>query len=112
MTTFWLALLILCVLVLPLARGVWLWTELFRITAQRGKLTLRRGRIPPALFRELADIAEREQLDAVVIRALVEGGTARLVLQGKSARSAEQPMRNVVGRFSLPQLRAGKLRAK
>jgi hypothetical protein len=112
MTTPWLALLLLCLLLGLLARGVWLWTELFRLAAARGKLTLRRGRIPPALFAELSEIAEREHLDSVVIRAFVEGGAARLVVQGKSARSVEQPMRNVIGRFPLPQLRSGKLRAR
>ncbi len=103
-------LLLLFVFLLPVARGVWLWLELFRITASGGKLTLKRGRLPQALFAELSDIAKRHKLDDLLIRAVVEGGQPRLVLKGNQANAVAQPMRNVLGRFTLAQLRSGKLR--
>lgn len=105
------SLVLLALLLLPLARSVWLSTELFRIQSARGKLTLKRGRLPPSLFAELSDIAERAQLDGVVIRAVLEGGVPRLILGSRKGSSVEQPMRNVLGRFTLGQLRSGSLRA-
>jgi len=103
--------LLLGVLLLPIVRGLWLATELFRISARNGELTLNRGRLPPALFTELADVARRQKLDLVEIRAVVEGGVPKLLLQGESAKAAEQPLRNVLGRFTLAQIRTGRLRA-
>jgi hypothetical protein len=105
-------LLLLGVLLLPIARGLGLAGELFRVRAQYGALTLERGRLPPKLFAELSDIAVRERLHDVIVRAVVEGGRPRLILQGKTGHSAEQPLRNVLGRFTLAQLRSGSLRAK
>lgn len=111
MPVWFVALLLASSLLFPIARGIWLWTELFRITSKEGKLTLRRGRLPPALFSELADIAAREKLDGVLIRAVLTGGEARLVVTGPNVERFVQPMRNVLGRFTLPQLRSGRLRA-
>ena len=107
-----LGILLLALLLLPIVRGVWLSTELFRLAASAGELRLERGRLPPALFSELSDIARRQQLDAVEIRAVLEGGAPTLRLQGPGSSAAEQPLRNVLGRFSLAQIRSGRLRAK
>ncbi len=103
--------LLLGILLVPMVRGLWLATELFRISARHGELTLHRGRLPPGLFAELADVARRQNLDQVEIRAVVEGGVPKLLLQGESAKSVEQPLRNVLGRFTLTQIRTGRLRA-
>lgn len=102
--------LLLGLLLLPIARGLWLATELFRLSSRHGQLTLERGRLPPALFAELRDVAERHKLDGVEIRAVVEGGMPKLVLQGASGETAAQPLRNVLGRFTLAQIRSGRLR--
>jgi hypothetical protein len=107
-----LGILLLALLLLPIVRGVWLSTELFRLTARAGELRLVRGRLPPALFGELSEIARREKLDGVEIRAILEGGAPKLLVQGRGGLAAEQPLRNVLGRFSLAQIRRGRLRAK
>ncbi len=104
--------LLFAVLVLPLARGLWLATELFRLSARHGELTLERGRLPPALFSELSDIAQRQRLHGVEIRVVLAGGVPTLSVSGDSANAAAQPLRNVLGRFTLTQLRSGRLRAK
>ncbi|HKY36057.1 MAG TPA: DUF3634 family protein [Polyangiaceae bacterium] len=85
--------------------------ELFRLSARHGELSLERGRLPPALLQELADVARRERLHEVVIRAVVEGGKPRLIVDGDS-KGAEQPLRNVLGRFTLLQIRAGRRRSR
>lgn len=104
-----LGLALLVAFLLYALRAFALARELFRISARNGELSLVRGRLPPALFDELADVARRERLHDVVIRAVVEGGKPRLLLEG-DAKNAEQPLRNVIGRFTLQQIRSGRRR--
>src|SRR5688500_12608934 len=107
---FWLGLLILASFGLYALRAFKLHNELFRLSAEHGELSLEHGRLPPALFNELADVARRERLHEVVIRAVVEGGKPRLILEGEG-KEAEQPLRNVLGRFTLQQIRKGQRRS-
>ena len=104
-------LLLLLVLALPLAFAIMRSNELFVLRAQSGKLELARGRLPQALFSELADVAARQRLDGLELRAVVEGGVPRLVVRGSISEAAEQQLRNVLGRFRLTQIRSGRLRA-
>lgn len=85
--------------------------ELFALSARAGKLELLRGRLSPALFSEFADIARRERLDGTEIRVLSESGAPRLTFMGPENRAAEQALRNVLGRYPVSQIRAGRLRA-
>jgi hypothetical protein len=85
--------------------------ELFALTARAGKLVLLRGRLAPVLFSEFAEIAERERLDGAEIRVLSESGVPRLVLRGAPNPALEQAFRNVLGRYPVSQIRAGRLRA-
>jgi hypothetical protein len=107
---FWLSLPLLVLLAFgyALRRA----NELFALTARAGKLELLRGRLSPALFAEFADIAEREQLDQVEIRVLSESGAPRLRLVGAPHPLLEQALRNVLGRYPVSQIRAGRLRAR
>lgn len=107
----WLGLLLLALFGLYASRAFTLHNELFRLTAEHGELSLEHGRLPPALFNELADVARRERLHEVVIRAVVEGGKPRLIVEG-GGKAAEQPLRNVLGRFTLQQIRAGRQRSR
>jgi len=86
--------------------------ELFALSARAGKLELLRGRMSPALFSEFADIAARERLDGTEIRVLSEAGSPRLMLKGAQNPTAEQSLRNVLGRYPVSQIRAGRLRAR
>lgn len=109
----WLGLLLLGVVLLVLARAAFLGTELFRISVREGELELERGRLPPTLFEEIADIARLHRVRHATIRAVLSGGSARLVLEHDGAgAAAEQPLRNVLGRFTLTQLRSGRKRAQ
>jgi len=85
--------------------------ELFVLRARGGKFELVRGRLPHAMLSDLDDIASRAKLDGVEVRAFVEGGTPRVQSSGQGAAAVEQSLRNVVGRFHLTQIRAGKRRA-
>jgi hypothetical protein len=109
----WLGLSLLGAVLLLFARAVVLRTELFRITVRGGKTELAHGRLPPALFDEIAEIVRLQRVQNATIRALLSGGSARLVFEHDGAAAgAEQPLRNVLGRFTLTQLRSGRRRAK
>lgn len=84
--------------------------ELFRITVRDGQPRLQRGRLPPALFDELCEVVKRERLKEGSIRVVLEAGSPRLLLRA-DATTAAQPLRNVLGRFSLVELRSGRMRA-
>jgi len=103
---------LLCLAVLAIFYGLRRANELFALSARAGKLTVTRGRLPPPLFAELADIVARERLDAVEIRAVSEAGRPRLLLTGTRHAAAEQAARNVLGRYEVSQIRAGRRRAE
>lgn len=107
---FWLALT--CLILLGFGYALRRATELFALNARSGKLELLRGRLSPLLFSEFADIAARERLDGTEIRVLSESGSPRLLLRGTPNPSAEQALRNVLGRYPVAQIRAGRLRAR
>jgi hypothetical protein len=108
----WLGLLLLGVVVLLFARALRRGTELFRIRVHDGEVALERGRLPPALFHEIVDIVRLHRIEQASIRAVLSGGAARLVFEHDGgAAAAEQPLRNVLGRFTTTQLRSGRRRA-
>jgi hypothetical protein len=100
-----------CLVLLAFGYALRRANELFALSARRGKLVLLRGRLPQALFADLAEIAGRAQLDDTEIRALSESGAPRLVLRGAPNLAAEQASRNLLGRYTVPQIRSGRLRA-
>ncbi|MEP7051167.1 MAG: DUF3634 family protein [Pseudomonadota bacterium] len=102
---------LLCLVVLAIFYGLRRANELFALSARNGVLTVTRGRLPPALFADLADIAAREGLDNVHIRAVSEAGVPRLLFKGPTRVAAAQAARNVLGRFSVTQIRVGRRRA-
>src|SRR3954471_3303279 len=108
---YWIWLSLPCLLLLAFGYALRRANELFALTARAGKLELLRGRLPPALLSEFADIARREQLDNAEVRVLSESGVPRLLLLGAQAPALEQALRNVLGRYSVSQLRSGRLRA-
>ena len=110
--TSWLGLLLLGLVVVLFARALRRETELFSIRVEGGEVQLRRGRLPPALFGEIADIVRLHRLKTARIAAVLSSGTARLVFEHDGAGAgAEQPLRNVLGRFTTAQLRSGRRRS-
>ncbi|MEO6603296.1 MAG: DUF3634 family protein [Polyangiaceae bacterium] len=108
----WIWLGLPCLMLLAFGYALRRANELFALSARAGKLELLRGRLPPALFSELADIALRERLDNIEIRVLSESGSPRLMLRGEPNPAIEQSLRNVLGRYPVSQIRAGRLRAR
>jgi hypothetical protein len=110
--TSWLGLLLLGVVLVVFLRAVRRGTELFRVRVRDGEMELERGRLPPALFHEVGDIVRLHRIQNAKISAVLSGGAARLVFEHDGAAAgAEQPLRNVLGRFTTTQLRSGGRRA-
>ena len=105
---FWLGLL--CLALLAMFYGLRRANELFALSAREGKLTVTRGRLPPALFSDLEDVVLRERIDNVEIRVVSESGVPRLLTSGAQP-AFEQAARNVLGRFNVSQIRTGRRRA-
>jgi len=78
--------------------------ELFLLRIDDGKVRLVRGRIPKRLFDEIADIAAQSRLSGVRVRVISEGGAPRLVPEGLPPHVAQR-VRNVLGRFTLAEIR-------
>jgi Protein of unknown function (DUF3634) len=104
-------LLLAACLLLPIAYGLRRANELFVLGERNGKLSVLRGRLPPALFADLTDIAERWPLGASELHVVSESGTPRLFVKGPEQPALAQAARNVLGRFNVAQIRAGKRRA-
>jgi hypothetical protein len=103
---------VLVFFVMLAARSFRLAAELFRISVNGGKVELTRGRLPRALFDEICDVVRREHVRNAVISAVKSAGRARLVVEASNSRAVEQPLRNVLGRFSIDQIRTGSMRAR
>ena len=108
----WIWLALPCLILLGFGYALRRANELFALSARAGRLELTRGRLSPALLSEFRDIAQREQLDNAEIRVLSESGSPRLVLSGAVNPALEQALRNVLGRYPVAQIRAGRLRAR
>ena len=109
----WIALLVTVLLLLALLRAAGLGTELFRVEVRDGRVELQRGRLPAALLREIADVVRLYGLRQARIGAVLSGGAAKLLFEHDgAATAAEQPLRNVLGRFTVSQLRSGERRAR
>jgi hypothetical protein len=70
---------------------------------ENGKVRIPRGRLSPRVLAEVKDVAERNRLSGkLVIRR--EDRAVRLDLEGVTDARAAQQLRNVLGRFRLPEL--------
>lgn len=107
----WIAFAVLLLLCVPLAVGLRRATDLFVIEVVGGRPRLRRGRLPPALMSEIDDIVRRNGVRSGRLRVVTEGGEPRVLPEAGLPDAAVQQLRNVVGRYRVAQLRAGRRRA-
>ena len=79
--------------------------ELFCLSWRAGQLRLVRGRIPPALKRDLGEALAHMKIDRCTIRAKRDERGARLVASGVD-EFAEQRLRNILQIYPISQLRS------
>jgi hypothetical protein len=97
---------LLLVAALPLIIAIRRSNELFRLRVRNGAVRLQRGRLPGALFDDIEDIFSKTKVNAD-IRVVSENLRPRVILSGIDD-SLAQRVRNVVGRFALAEIRAGR----
>jgi hypothetical protein len=69
-----------------------------------GKVRIARGRLSPRVLTEVRDVAERNRLSGGKLVIRRENRQIRLDLDGVTDARAAQQLRNVLGRFRLPEL--------
>lgn len=100
---------------LVLAFALWLWaidreTTLFVVRVREGKITRVRGKIPPRALDEIRDVIRRAHVKRAKIRALVRDGQPVIRIRGEFDPGFLQVLRNVIGQYSLAELRAARPR--
>jgi hypothetical protein len=98
---------IVVVVLLLLLRGS---PELAKLEVQRGSVRLVRGRLPVRLFHDFEDILESPVIEKAEVRIVVENGQPRVLASGLD-EARQQQLRNVLGTYTVAQLRAGQRRA-
>lgn len=100
-------------LLLVLAIAAWLWaidreTTLFVVRVRDGRISSVRGRLPPRALQEIKDVVARAAVRRAKIRALVRDGHPVVRVSGEFDPGFLQVLRNVVGQFSVAELRAAR----
>lgn len=96
----------ICAMVgVPIVIGLSRANELVVLGSREGKLIVKRGRAPVRFLSELGEVARRAKLDGVTLKVVVEDGRPRLIPEGAIDDGVLQRLRNVVGLFTLSQLR-------
>ncbi len=83
--------------------------EIFHVSIRNGRALLIRGRIPPSLFTQIADVARRAGVRDATVTAHKGDGRARLTTSGFGEGDAQR-LRNVFGLHPIHALRAAPLR--
>lgn len=91
--------------VLPFALGLARANELFVLRVDDGKVSVVRGRIPQRLLDDVADVVARPRPAGARIRAVSDGGRPRLVAEGALRPEQLQRLRNVLGLWTVAQIR-------
>lgn len=79
--------------------------ELCVLRAHAGKVRIVRGRIPQRLLDDIADVMARSQASGIELRVVSEGGMPQLVTRGNLSPELAQRLRNVLGAWTVSQLR-------
>ncbi len=101
-------------LLLVILTGVFWWwgvqraTTLFSLIVREGRISKTRGRVPPRMLSEIADIIERAHVVHARIRGVVRDGRPVLLFEGEMSPGTQQQMRNVVGQFTTSEIRGGR----
>ncbi len=94
---------------------LWFWAlkrsaTLFVLKVRHGRVSFSRGRIPPRLLSDIAEIVERAGVEWANIEGVARDGGPKLIFKGEMSPGTQQQLRNVVGPFSVAEIRNGKPR--
>ena len=100
-------LLLVALLLVPIAIGLRRANELFVLRVDSGQVRHVRGKVPKRVLDELADVLRRARLEGAELRIVREEGRPALRTNPALPEAVLQQLRNVLGRYRLPELRAG-----
>ena len=86
----------------------WRTLTIFHLSVRGREVLVVRGRIPPPLLDEIREIARIKRTLRGTIRAVKDGGLARIACSGGIDPDTEQRLRNVLGRFPIAKLRSAR----
>jgi hypothetical protein len=101
----WLVAVILLLLASPLVIAILRANELFVVDILQGKARLVRGRAPPRLLADVSDVVR--DVARARLHCVNEGGKPTLYAEGMLSPAEKQRLRNLVGIFSVAQIRSG-----
>lgn len=73
--------------------------RLFSIRIRGGRITSSKGRIPPRMLAEIADVVERAGVTSADISCVLRDRQPVLVFRGEMPTGVAQQLRNVAGQF-------------
>jgi hypothetical protein len=87
----------------PLVVAIMRANELFFVRIREGKVSIARGRIPQRLLDDMADVVRG--IDRGSLRGVVENQRPRLYAEGELTPEQKQRLRNLIGTWSVAQIR-------
>ena len=81
--------------------------RLLAIDVEGGKIVRAKGKVPQDFYAEVVDVLERARSTGHAEVRIAEGH-AKLVTRGEIGDDVAQRLRNVIGRFPLSKLKAGR----
>jgi hypothetical protein len=81
--------------------------RLFTLSVEGGRIVRVQGHLPPRLLSELRDVVERARLPRARLVAVARDGLPALTSDAPLSEGLEQQLRNVLGQFSVAQIRRG-----
>lgn len=102
-------------LILVVAGLLWFWglrraATLFTLKIRGGRVVSSWGRLPPRLLQELVEIVDRAGVVRANVRCVVRDGRPVLLFEGEMSPGTSQSMRNVLGQFTVQEIRSGRPR--
>jgi hypothetical protein len=97
--------LLLLLVTVPLVVALMRANELFLLRIRDGRVRLSRGRIPPGLLGEIADVLRDPPVAEGTLRGVSEDGRVRLYPDAPLSEAQKQRLRNVIGQWPLAKVR-------
>jgi hypothetical protein len=101
----WLVALALLLLASPLVLAVMRANELFVVKIHKGEARLARGRVPPRLLDDIRDVVRG--VNRGRLHCVSESGKPALYAVGALSAAEKQRLRNLVGTWTVAQIRSG-----
>jgi hypothetical protein len=97
--------LLLLAATVPLVVALLRANELFFLELSRGRVAIRRGRLPQGLLDDIASVLRDPLVAEATVRGVSEGGRVRLYAEGALSDGQRQRLRNVIAQWPVTRVR-------